>query len=309
MRVLPLLTVVLDAFDPADFLLSDGGVQHNEPSEHVRTLQSFLENDKAVGTGELDLQNVEEETVMADLAADMVVVDMVTETTTNANTTDADIALANALLVDMISSEGIDSSPKKDDVVGKDESEVQQFPRDPLLKDLLQHARINESEGSGGFESTTSESSVSTRSTTSGSTTTTTSTSTTTTTSTTSSTQEIIESSTIIEATTMGSGDFVVELNEPVTDLMDSTAQTTSENFNTVLMENDIRHNSARHKNIEIVCRAQSMCVSLSHSFMTELWPGAGVDDLHFEELCDDYSLSVSFSCLLSTTALLTHFR
>ena len=309
MRVLPLLAAAFEAFDPADFLLSDGGVQHRQPSEHVRTLQTFLENDKTNGTGELNLEKVEEDRVMAELAADMVVVDMVTETTTNANTTDADIALANALLVDMISSEGVESSPEKeDDAV--DESEVPQYPRDPLLKDLLQHARNSQSEGSGDsdVESTTLESSTSTRtnSIASSSTSIVTSTSPIMST-TTSSTLEISESSTIIdmiETTTVGSGDFIVEMNELVTDLTEITTQAMVPNdFDTVLMENDIRHNSARHQNVEIVCRAQSMCVSLSHNFMTELWPGAGVDDLHFEELCDDYSLSVSFTCLLTTRA------
>ena len=46
--------------------------------------------------------------------------------------------------------------------------------------------------------------------------------------------------------------------------------------------------------NVEIMCRAQSMCVSMTSEFMNDLWPDAQIEELHFQELCDDYSLSVS---------------
>ena len=83
-----------------------------------------------------------------------------------------------------------------------------------------------------------------------------------------------------------GSGDLVVE------------SDTTTENaavWQSTTASNDVE------SNVEIMCRAQSMCVSMTSEFMNDLWPGAQIENLHFEELCDDYSLSVSDSKILIT--------
>ena len=75
-----------------------------------------------------------------------------------------------------------------------------------------------------------------------------------------------------------GSGDLVVDL--------DVTTETAA------VLESTTTSNDK--SNVDIMCRAQSMCVSMTPEFMNDLWPGAQIEDLHFEELCDDYSLSVS---------------
>ena len=298
MKVFPFFVAFGNTFDPSEFLLADSGVEQDYQSEHVKTLQQFLENDLRDTEIEIDIEPVvltvmpQVDPVTPEIDPDAVVVDLVTETSTNKNTTEADIALANALLVDMMVS--------SDDVK---EEELQQYPTDPLLKDLLQHAESKVIEGSGNIESTTvvpttEPTTQETEPTTTYNYNTTNSTQTTTDSTTESQTEE--ELSTLInfvESTTMGSGDFLVELESVTNGYEETTTQTTmpDRQMDHIIRENHLRAESTNEpENVEIVCRAQSMCVSLSSAFMNDLWPNARVDDLHFEELCDDYSLSVS---------------
>ena len=283
MKVFPFFVALGNAFDPNEFLLADSGVDQDYQSEHVKTLQHFLGNDLRDTEIEIDIEPVvltvmpQVDSVTPEIDPDAVVVDLVTETSINNDTTEADIALANALLVDMM--------------VSNDQEELQQYPTDPLLKDLIQHAESNEREGSGNTESTMV---ISTTEATKEETEPTTTYNYATTESTTESQNEEELSTLInyIESTTMGSGDFLIESESATNGYEETTTQTTMPDHQ---MDHTIRAEStSESENVEIVCRAQSMCVSLSNAFMNELWPNARVDDLHFEELCDDYSLSVS---------------
>ena len=277
MKVFPFFVALGNAFDPNEFLLADSGVDQDYQSEHVKTLQHFLENDLRDTEIEIDIEPVgltvmpQVDSVTPEIDPDAVVVDLVTETSINNDTTEADIALANALLVDMM--------------VSNDQEELQQYPTDPLLKDLIQHAESNEVEGSGNTEPTEATKQETEPTTTYNYATT----------ESTTESQNEEELSTLInyiESTTMGSGDFLIESESVSNGYEDTTTQTTMPDHQ---MDHIIRAEStSESENVEIVCRAQSMCVSLSNAFMNELWPNARVDDLHFEELCDDYSLSVS---------------
>ena len=147
MKVFSTLLTVAASLSPSDFLLGEGGVQR-DPNEHVKTLQYFLEND-LTGHGEIDHP--------VEIDPKEAVLTLVTETTTNEDTTEADVALANALLNDYIKPDG------KDVPVDLTKGpELQVLPSDPLLKDLMLHANKNYEKtevGSGEVpDSTTSES-------------------------------------------------------------------------------------------------------------------------------------------------------
>ena len=147
MKVFSTLLTVAASLSPNDFLLGEGGVQR-DPNEHVKTLQYFLEND-LTGHGEIDHP--------VEIDPKEAVLTLVTETTTNEDTTEADVALANALLNDYIKPDG------KDVPVDLTKGpELQVLPSDPLLKDLMLHANKNYEKtevGSGEVpDSTTSQS-------------------------------------------------------------------------------------------------------------------------------------------------------
>ena len=125
MKVFSTLLTVAASLSPNDFLLGEGGIQR-DPNEHVKTLQYFLEND-LTGHGEIDhpVEIDQKEAVLT----------LVTETTTNEDSSDADVALANALLNDYI-------KPDEQEVLVEvtKQPELQVLPSDPLLKDLMLHA-------------------------------------------------------------------------------------------------------------------------------------------------------------------------
>merc|ERR1712176_431234 len=237
MKVFPYFIAFGNAFDPSDFLLADSGVEEDYQSEHVKTLQHFLENDLRDTEIEIEVEPValtvmpEIDPVTSEIDPDEVVVDLVTETSTNTNTSEADIALANALLVDMMVSS---------DTVEKEE--LQQFPTDPLLKDLLQHAESKQLEGSGNTESTTVE--PTTEATTQETEPTTTYNYNTTNSTQTTTTDEEIS---YLESTTMGSGDVLVELESVTNGYEDTTTQTTMSDRQmnpNIILESDLRTES-----------------------------------------------------------------